>query len=73
MVLPMCVCVCVCYLLVNIVSPESSLSFQVRIRGQQWRLVIPGLIYVLNNDKRLTHWFPVVDKNWDLLVNGIHL
>ena len=61
------------YLCINKINPKLGLISLVRIRGQQWRLVIPDLIYVLNNDKRLTHWFPIVDKNCDLLVNGIHL
>ena len=61
------------YLLINKISPEPGLSSLVRIRGQQWRLIIPDLVYVLNNDEGLTHRLPVVDENWDLLLNGVHL
>ena len=61
------------YLLINKIRPELGMSSLVRIRGQQWRLVLPDLIYVLNNDEGLTHRFPVVDENWDLLMNGVRL
>ena len=61
------------YLLINKISPELGMSSLVRIRGQQRRLVLPDLIYVLNNDEGLTHRFPVVDENWDLLMNGVRL
>ena len=43
------------------------------IRGQQWRLVLPDLVYVLNDDERLTHRLSIVDENQDLLMNGVHL
>jgi hypothetical protein len=61
------------YLVVNKISPQPGLSSLVWIRGQQRRLVIPHLINILNSNKRLTDWFPIVNKNWDLLVNWVHL
>jgi len=38
------------YLLVNIIGPESSLCFLVRIRRQQRRFLIPSLINILNSN-----------------------
>ena len=31
------------------------MSSLVWIRGQQWRLIVPNLIYVINNDERYSH------------------
>ena len=61
------------YPLINETSPEPGTSSRVRIRGHQRRPIIPDLVYVLNNDEGLTHRFPVMDENWDLLVNGVYL
>jgi len=62
-----------CYLLINKISPEPGVRSLVRIRWQQRRLVVPDLVYVLNDDEGLTYLFPVVDENRDLLVNRVHL
>jgi len=61
------------YLFVNKICPEPRLSSLVRIRRQQRSLILPHLINILNNNKWFTNRFPIMDKNWDFLVNGIHL
>jgi hypothetical protein len=61
------------YLLVSKIRPKPGLSSLLRMRRQQTRLVIPHLINILNSNKRLTDWFPIVKENWDLLVNWVHL
>jgi len=63
----------VTYLFVNKICPEPWLNSLVRIRRQQRSLVLPRLINILNNDKWLTNRFPIMNKNWDFLVNRIHL
>jgi hypothetical protein len=61
------------YLLINKISPEPGVSSLARIRWQQRRLVVPDLVYVLNDDEGLTDRLPVVDENRDLLMNRVHL
>nr|GMD29925.1 predicted protein [Ipomoea batatas]GMD34987.1 predicted protein [Ipomoea batatas] len=52
---------------------ELSLGFLIRIKGEQWGLVLPHLINVLHCDVRFTDWLPIVDENRDFLVNRVHL
>lgn len=61
------------YLFVNVINPEPSLSSVIWVRGHDWSLVLPDLIYVLHNNCRFTYGFAIMDENWDLLVNWVHL
>nr|GMD29926.1 predicted protein [Ipomoea batatas]GMD34988.1 predicted protein [Ipomoea batatas] len=53
--------------------PELGLGFFIRIRGEQWGLILPHLINILHCDCRFTDWLPIVDEHWDFLVNRVHL
>jgi len=58
------------YLVINEIGPETSQGFLVRIRRQDG-VVVPGLIDVLNNHKRLCYALLIVNKNWDFLVDWV--
>jgi hypothetical protein len=55
-------------LLVYEISPETSLSPLIRIGRQQWSLVRPYLINVLNYYQGLTNRLTIMNQHWYLLV-----
>jgi len=58
------------YLVINEFGPETSQGSLVRIRRQDG-IVLPCLINVFNNHKRLCYGLPIVNKHWNLLVNWV--
>ena len=61
------------HLIVNEVSPELGLSSLVRIRWQKRKLILPKPINVFHYYQGLAYGLPIVNQNWNFLMNWVHL
>ena len=58
------------YLFINKIGPEPGLSSLVRIRGKQWRLIVPDLVYVLTMMRDSHTGFPLWMRTGICLLMG---
>lgn len=60
------------YLVVNEMSPKSSLSSLERMLGKKW-VVGPNLVDVFEDDCGFWEWIGMMNKNWDFSIEWVEV